>query len=404
MTRLLSSASAFALLPALLVAWAMATACPALHASAPEKGETGDPAAASDTEGDEAAASDANGDEVPAADEPARLRDSIDSLEQSHLQEAFRLLTREYIHHEQLDPLEVNRAALQGMLDRLAFGAMLLTDEERSSRDSPHRFHRDEINTTTAYLRFGRYDESEVEALDQALAHFSGLGDLEHLVLDLRSPQATADFAIAAEILSRFRPPNELLFKIRRPGNERATLFVSKPVGSSWTKNLVLLVDRETGNVGEIIAAVLRRETGCLVVGETTPGLTVEYRDVAIADKLTLRFAIAEVALEDDSSIFQTGIAPDIETATPAETKTRVFRETEQGLPVADLVYLKQRPRMNEAALVAGTDPELDYYLLRSSKRPTPWDEPPLQDRVLRQAVDLLDTTGFLESGRRPRR
>jgi len=339
-----------------------------------------------------------------AADASAPLQEAVDLLDQARLQEAFRLLTREYIHHDQLDALEINRAALQGLLERLAFGAMLLTEEERSSRDSPHAFHRAEINAATAYLRFGRYNASEVEALDEALASFAGSDSLEHLVLDLRSPQATADFAIAAEILSRFRPPNELLFKIRRPGNERATLFVSSPVRSSWNKNLVILVDRDTGNVGEIIAAVLKRESECLIVGEATPGLTVEYRDVPLDEGLTLRFAIADVVLEDDSSLFQVGIAPDIETETPAEVKARVFRETEQGAELADFVYFKQRPRMNEAALVARTDPELDFWLLRSAKRPTPWDQPPPLDRVLLQAVDLLDTTRFLESGRRTRR
>ena len=51
---------------------------------------------------------------------------------------------------------------------------------------------------------------------------------------------------------------------------------------------------------------------------------------------------------------------------------------------------------MNEAALVAGTDPELDYYVARSNKRDTPWDKPMLRDRVLRQAVDLLAVTSFL--------
>jgi hypothetical protein len=53
---------------------------------------------------------------------------------------------------------------------------------------------------------------------------------------------------------------------------------------------------------------------------------------------------------------------------------------------------------MNEAALVAGTDPEIDYYLLLSQNKPTPWDRPPLQDRALQQAVDLLDTARFLGS------
>lgn len=340
----------------------------------------------------------------PEADAPEKLQELIDTLDQSSLQEAFRLLTSDYIHERRLDPLEINRAALQGMLKRLEFGAMLLTEKGLSERNSPFLFHATQLNKDTAYVRPGRFNEAGLQMLDASLAEFSKEEDLENLILDLRSPQATADFAIASNILSRFRPPNELLFKIRRPDNDRPTLFVSQVVPHSWSGNLILLVDRETGNVGEIIAAVLKRETGCLVIGEATPGLTVEYRDVPIGEDRILRYAIAEVVLEDDSSIFQKGIQPDIETPTVLASKRGIFRETQQGKPLGEYIYLKQRPRMNEAALVAGTDPEIDYFLLRSNNKPTPWDKPPLQDRALQQAVDLLLTSSFLDSARKPGR
>ena len=334
----------------------------------------------------------------PEADQPEKLQELIDSLNQSSLQEAFRLLTDDYINHDGLDMLEVNRAALQGMLSRLDFGAMLLTEKGLQERNSPFRFHSEQLNPEVAYLRFGRYNEDGLTELDEALEEFLEEDSIEHLIVDLRSPQAQAEFAIAAQILSRFRPPNELLFKIRRPGNDRPTLFVSQSVETYWRRNLVLLVDRETGNVAEIIATVLKRETGCLVLGEATPGLTVEYRDVSLGEDRILRYAIAEVVLEDGSSIFRKGIEPDIVTITPKEAKHEIFRATQDGRSVAEYLYLKQRPRMNEAALVAGTDPEIDYYLLRSNNKPTPWDKPPIEDRVLRQAVDLLLATSFLES------
>ncbi|MDF1859704.1 MAG: S41 family peptidase [Verrucomicrobiales bacterium] len=334
----------------------------------------------------------------PEADHPIKLREMIDTLDQSSLQEAFRLLTNDYIHEEKLSPLEVNRAALQGMLDRLDFGAMILTEKGLDESNSPFLFHFTGITDETGYIRFGRFSKKGVSELDTALEQFTGNTKMENLILDLRSPQAQANFGIASEILSRFRPPNELLFKIRRPGNDRPTLFVSKAAPRTWQKNLILLVDRETGNVGEIIAAVLKRENDCLIIGEKTPGLTVEYRDVPIGEDRILRYAIAEVVLEDGSSIFQKGIAPDIETQTPMGSKKEIFRATQKGTELTKFLFQRERPRMNEAALVAGTDPEIDYYLLRSNNRPTPWDRPPLQDRALQQAVDLLHTSAFLNS------
>lgn len=335
---------------------------------------------------------------LPTADDTHRLRDLIDTLNQSSLQEAFRLLTTDYIYHDNLSELEINRAALQGMLKRLDFGAMLLTELELNERDSPFGFYQAIIANDTAYVRFGRFDETCLTQLDHSLNEFSENPEITHLIMDLRSPQAQAKLVIASEILGRFRPPNELLFKIRRPGNDRPTLFISQPVEQSWNREIILLVDAETGNVGEIIAAVLKRETNCLVIGEKTPGLTVEYRDVPIGDDRVLRYAIAEVVLEDDSSIFRVGINPDIVTPTPYESKHSIFRQTEGGKQLGDFLVQKERPRLNEAALVAGTDPEIEYYLLRSHNKPTPWDKPPLQDRALQQATDLLNATAFINS------
>ncbi|MCH1410071.1 MAG: S41 family peptidase, partial [Verrucomicrobiales bacterium] len=293
-------------------------------------------------------------------------------------------------------PLAVNRAAMQGLLARLDFGAMLLTEKSLESRNSPFLFFSEKITDNTAYIRFGRYNKQGVTDLDKALDVFAKEKEVKNLILDLRSPQAQADFAIASEILSRFRPPNELLFKIRRPGNDRPTLFISKTNETNWSRKLVLLVDRETGNVGEIIAAVLQRNNNCLIIGEKTPGLTVEYRDVPIGEDRILRYAIAEVVLEDDTSIFQKGIAPDIDTPTPYEAKRALYRLTQNGEKLTKFLFPRQRPRMNEAALVAGTDPEIDYYLLRSNNKPTPWDKVPPQDRALQQTVDMLRTNEFL--------
>lgn len=340
----------------------------------------------------------------PEANPPKRLRELIDTLDQASMQEAFRLLTQDYIQHEVLDDLEVNRSALQGMLNRLDFGAMLLTEKSRSERNSPFVFQQAQLTPQIGYVRFGRFVDSELEAFDAAIAGFKAKTGLTHLILDLRSPQAQAEFAIAAKILSRLRPPNELLFKIRRPGNERPSLFVSTAVSGGWTGDLILLVDGETGNVGEIIAAVLKRETGCLIVGEQTPGLAVEYRDVPVGEDRILRFAVAEVVLEDDTSIFQKGITPDLINGTVPKTKYDIYRAVDKGTPLSSFLFQQQRPRMNEAALVAGTDPEIEYYLLLSQQKATPWDRAPIQDRSLQQALDLLETTLFLESDPKKKR
>ncbi|MBP6601737.1 MAG: hypothetical protein KA250_08040, partial [Verrucomicrobiales bacterium] len=108
----------------------------------------------------------------PETDHPKRLRELIDTLDQASMQEAFRLLTQDYIQHEVLDDLEVNRSALQGMLNRLDFGAMLLTEKSRSERNSPFVFQQAKLTPQIGYVRFGRFVDSELEAFDAAIAGF----------------------------------------------------------------------------------------------------------------------------------------------------------------------------------------------------------------------------------------
>lgn len=346
--------------------------------------------------------------EEPAAESPAETAPSpadasldglIDGLSQTSLQEAFRLLRNDYIQHDALSYLTLNRAALQGLLERLEFGAMLLTHKGREARNSPFTFHSEALTDEIGYIRFGKFSRTEITALDTALKDFKKEQPaLKSLILDLRSPQKLADFEIASSILSRFRPPSELLFKIRRPDESRPRLFLAREPAAPWLGRTIVLIDRETGNVGEIIAAVLQKRGNCLTIGEPTVGMTVEYRDVPIGADCILRYAVAEVVLSDDLSLFQKGVQPDLVTKTSSKVKQAVFRESERA-NLADFVFDKQRPRMNEAALVARTDPELDYLMAQRANRQTEWDEPRLRDHVLRQAVDLMRVTAFLPAG-----
>lgn len=328
----------------------------------------------------------------------AKLDDLVDELDQANLQEAFRILRSDYIKHDSLSYLELNRAAMQGLLERLDFGAMLLTKASREAQDAPFSFYSEKLSEEIGYVRFGKFKKQEIDELDKALARFSDEEKMETLIVDLRSPQAMADFEIASSILSRFRESGEILFKIRRPREERPRLFTSRDAPKLWKKNLIVLIDRETGNVGEIIAAVLRRDSDrCFVIGEKTVGMTVEYRDVPVGGDRILRYAVAEVVLPDGDSLFQEGVKPDVATPSSTKVKQAIFRAS-QNRPLADFVFDRGRPRMNEAALVAGTDPELDYYVARSNGEQTEWDKPILRDRVLRQAVDLLNVASFLPS------
>ena len=338
-------------------------------------------------------------DSIPALPENSTTNNTVNGIinlmPQSSLQEAFQHLQKNYIKKEIFTYEELNRAALQGLLERLDFGATLLTKSSRAARNSPFHFLSQKITQEAAYIRPGQYSSDEIEKLDETINRFNSEPKLHTLILDLRSPQAQASFEVAAQFLSRFLPPDQLLYKNKRPDQERARLFFSKKAPQLWGRNLILLVDRETGNVGEIIAAVLKQRTGCLIIGEKTPGLTVEYRDASLGENRILRYAIAEIVLDDDRSLFQKGVSADLLVSYDKKSKYAVFKRSEKE-SLKPFIFQQQRPRLNEAALVAGTDPELDYYIERTAGRASDFDKKPLQDRVIQQALDYLTTTQFL--------
>ncbi|NOX98408.1 MAG: hypothetical protein GXP30_01535, partial [Verrucomicrobia bacterium] len=103
----------------------------------------------------------------------ARVNSIIDQMPQSSLQEAFRHLKKDYIKKETLTYDELNRAALQGLLERLEFGATLLTKGSRAAGNSPFHFFAQELTDEAAYIRPGRFTSKEVGELDKALNIFN---------------------------------------------------------------------------------------------------------------------------------------------------------------------------------------------------------------------------------------
>ena len=114
-----------------------------------------------------------------------------------------------------------------------------------------------------------------------------------------------------------------------------------------------------------------------------------------------LRIAVAEVALPENVSVFPGGVKPDVPVDVPQTTTAAVLKAALDG-GVAPLVVETERARMNEAALVAGTNPELDAVQAAARAK----GEKPktaLRDAVLQRALDALATIALFEStGKKP--
>jgi hypothetical protein len=321
--------------------------------------------------------------------EPKRL----EGISQAAVQSAFQILRSEYIRSGDLTFEELNRAALQGLLQRMHLGAELLPRVANEKPALPKGVLAEMLTPEIAYIRPLSYGDDEVTAIETKLRDYRQ-HKISHLIFDLRTPAPPGDFAIADRILDLFMPRGQVLFRLKQVAGDEAELFISNedPV---WTAKVIVLIDEETNNLGETIAAVLRQNRQGILLGAQTRGATVRYETVPLDDHWLLRFARAEMILPDGASLFGKGISPDFPVALPAATKRRIFDIPDGVKAVRDMVFDQARPRYNEAALIARKNPELETYIRQSQgQRRADEDQAPPKDTVLQRAVDMLHARG----------
>jgi C-terminal processing protease CtpA/Prc len=262
------------------------------------------------------------------------------------------------------------------------------------------------LTDTIGYVRPAAFTADEMPAFDAALkARVEA--KVTTLILDLRCPAPHGEFSTAAQLAERFVPADLPLFSVRKPGGETAQNFRSQSGGAkpgpgrsgaaAWTGRLVVLIDEESNNVAETVAAVLRDKLHPQMFGTPTRGRTMEYQEAPISPTHKLRFASAEMVLPDGASLFRKGLTPTVPAVQDVETKHNVFLASQTD-GVKKFINSVERPRVNEHALVARTAPELSFHLAKTAGRKTEFDDPPVDDRVLQLAVDVLMAKDFLDS------
>ena len=317
----------------------------------------------------------------------------IDSLSDADVKGALDLLKSNYLNPDAFSESEIRRATLSGLMTRLPSGASsLLTQTTGTVAVIP--FYSEILEEHIGYLRLGSFSKSQIEEMDGTLKKFSAQS-LKFLVLDLRATPPSVDFSLAAEIAKRFCPKGELLFSVKKPGAPLELIFTSNR-NPQFEGMLVVLVDHETAGAPEVVAAVLRMQTKAMMIGEATLGLGVDYVDYPLHEGRILRVAESMVLLPGKKSIFPKGITPDLVVKLPVIEKNEIIKQSlEKGVSL--FVVDKERPKMNEAALVAGVNPEIDAYELIQGKRSEAKLE--LRDTVLQRAVDFITTIEFYGTG-----
>jgi hypothetical protein len=323
---------------------------------------------------------------VTAAPAPATpLRELVDQLDQPGLQRVIEQLRSSYVDSSALTNQEINQAAVEGLLSRLGPGAGLET-KPQTKQVAPNRpFKSEIIETQFGYVRLGTFTESDLPRLDATLTNFRSRGVIG-LILDLRTMQPESNFQLAADILSRFVPKGKVLFNLVEPkgGAKQSYASSAEPI---FTGPLAVLVNPDNAGTSEAIAGTLRAQLHALIIGQKTSGRAVEYEHFSIGDNLILTVAIKELVIPDAPPIFPNGLTPDIEVSFPKPQQDAVLALADQN-GVADYIFDEERPHTNEAALVAGKNPDLDAYEADHANGRSKRQH--VKDVILQRAIDFL--------------
>jgi hypothetical protein len=328
----------------------------------------------------------------PALLEP---RAAADSVSEDELKSIVETLRQTYVRPTELEEPALARARLQGLLSRLGNGARIFAGASAAETEK-QPFRAEMLPDGVAYIRLGNIGPEAAAGLDVTLSSYAK--PPRSLVLDLRASPPNSEFEQAAEVCRRFCPKGRILFTVKRTRANDEEILTSR-MDPKWRGNLVVLVDSDTAGSGEIIAAVLRTHVGAYIIGQRTKGEAAQFEEVPLEKGRVLKVAVGEVTLPDATQVFPGGLMPDLVVDVPQEKTDEILFVAQQEKEIASLIVDKERPRMNEAALVAGTNPEMDAAQENQRKKAAGESvKPPLRDTVLQRALDFITAVGIADS------
>jgi hypothetical protein len=321
--------------------------------------------------------------------------DLVNSLGPADLQAVITLLKSNFVNPDAITDTELNRATVQGLMVRLPRGVLLLPGKENTPAAPPSAFYSEIIAGHIAYLRLGSLNSANLQALDKSLSAFAAK-KVNALIVDLRASGATSDLALAAEFAKRFCPRGKTIFTLRKAAGRQDRVYNSER-DPAFRGLIMVLADGDTAGAAEAITAALRFHGKALVIGQPTAGRAAEYSDLPLPNGKVLRLAVAEMISPDGRSLFTEGIKPDLPIEMSLADKRQIFQLSgEKGM--GPFLYEAGRPHMNEAALLAGTNPEVEAAEAAQQRRGRVSEKPPPHDPVLQRALDVVTSLEVYQS------
>lgn len=320
---------------------------------------------------------------------PAVVHEAVDKLGPGELQQILSEIKSRYVDQQALSNQELSEATVEGLFARLGPGVSLEAPGAVESPVPDRPFRSEILLGRCGYVRLGGINPQVVSRLAAALKDFR-THNLSGVVLDLRTVPPGDNYAQATDIVARFVPDNTEAFRLVRAKTQEERAFTTggEPL---YTGPLAVLINHEVAGAGETLAVALKKYARALLIGERTAGRAVLYDRTPVAPDLVLKIAVAEIKVPGMPGIFPNGVVPDIDVKLPAAQQDAILAATDNASSVP-FITEDQRPRTNEAALVAGKNPDLDAYEEQQANKGKPAK---LKDTALQRALDFLTTVAF---------
>lgn len=323
---------------------------------------------------------------------PSRqLHEAVNTLDATEVQKAIEILRANFLSADALDDAAQQRALLEGLASRLAPGVSIVPTASESKPKDILPFLAEIIDNRAGYIRPGALDADSLAQTDVALKNFTDK-EMPATILDLRAVPAGSQFDVAADFARRFIPKGKILFTIQKPIAKQERILTSD-MDPAFKGILIVLTDSDTLGAAEVLAATLRQNAGAMVIGAETAGAGAEYSDFPIGTDQILRVAVSRVSVPEAGTLFPDGVKPDIAISLSSEVQSQLFELSREN-GVSAYIFDKERPRMNEAALVANTNPEITAT--EESNEGTP----PPRDTVLQRAMDIVTAITFYKNAK----
>jgi hypothetical protein len=319
----------------------------------------------------------------------------VNSLGPADLQAVMTLLKNNFTDQEAISDTELNRATVEGLIMRLPRGITLLPGKDNAAAVTPSAFYGEIIAGHTGYVRLGSLNSANLQSLDKTLNTFAAK-KVDALIVDLRATDAITELPLAAEFAKRLCPRGKTIFTLRKPAGRQDRVFNSDR-DPGFRGLIMVLADGDTTGAAEAMAAALRFYDKALVIGQPTAGRAAEYSDLPLPNGTILRLAVAEMISPEGRSLFAEGVKPDLPVDMPVAEKRQIFQlSSDKG--IGPFVYEAGRPHMNEAALLAGTNPDVEAAEAAQQRRGHSVEKPPPHDTVLQRALDVITSLEVYQS------